>query len=363
MRLILAGGGTFGHVGPLLATAKELRRRDLDAQLRAVGTAEGLEAELVPAAGLELVIIPKVPLPRRPGGYAVRFPGLWMRAVASLRDLLAEFEPDAVVGFGGYVATPVYRVAAKAGLPIIVHEANARPGLANRWGAARAAAVGVAFARTELPGAKLVGMPLRSELARLDRDVSRPRARESLGLEPDRPTLLVSGGSLGAANLNQAIVAVAGPLLAAGAQVLHLTGRGKAAPVARAVRGIDGAERFHVLEYLEEMEMALAAADLAVQRAGAGAVSELACVGLPSVLVPLPVGNGEQRLNAVDLVEAGGAVLVQDGDFADWAAKNLVDLLTNPERLALMAEAARSVGIPDGAERLADMIEQAVPGA
>jgi undecaprenyldiphospho-muramoylpentapeptide beta-N-acetylglucosaminyltransferase len=359
--LVLAGGGTYGHVGPLLATARELARRG-DLELRAVGTAEGIEAELVPAAGMELVVIPRAPLPRRPGAYALRFPALWRRAVKSAGQLLSEFEPQAVVGFGGYVATPVYRAAAKAGVPIVVHEANARPGLANRWGAARAAGVAVAFAGTELPGAKLVGMPLRAQLARPDRDALRPEAQELLGLAPDRPTLLVAGGSLGAVGLNRAAAAAAPALLAAGAQVLHLAGRGKAEAVRTAVADLDGAEHYHVLEYLDRMELALAAADLAVGRAGAGTVSELACAGLPSVLVPLPVGNGEQRFNAAALVGAGGAELVADVDFPDWAAANLTELLFDQDRLAAMAKAAATVAIADGAERLADLIEEVVRG-
>jgi UDP-N-acetylglucosamine--N-acetylmuramyl-(pentapeptide) pyrophosphoryl-undecaprenol N-acetylglucosamine transferase len=355
--LVLAGGGTFGHVGPLLATARELRRRHGDVELRAVGTAEGIEAELVPDAGVELVVIPRAPLPRRPGAYAVRFPMLWRRAVTSLGQLFRDFQPHAVVGFGGYVATPAYRVAAKAGVPIVVHEANARPGLANRWGAARAAGVGVAFADTALPGAELVGMPLRPELARLDRAALRPEAQAILGLDPDRRTLLVAGGSLGAASLNQALAGVAPALLAAGAQVLHLTGRGKGQAVRQSVARLDGTQRYHVLEYLDRMELALAAADLAVQRAGAGTVHELACAGLPSVLVPLPVGNGEQRLNAAGLVGAGGANLVADAEFGAWAADNLVGLLFDQDRLAGMAAGAATVAIRDGAERLADLVE------
>ncbi|MDR0627140.1 MAG: UDP-N-acetylglucosamine--N-acetylmuramyl-(pentapeptide) pyrophosphoryl-undecaprenol N-acetylglucosamine transferase [Bifidobacteriaceae bacterium] len=360
MKLVLAGGGTYGHVGPLLALANELRRRQAEVELRAVGTAEGIEASLVPAAGLELVTIPKVPLPRRPGAYALRFPGLWFRAVRSLGEFLTDFAPDAVVGFGGYVATPVYRVAAARGLPIIVHEANARPGLANRWGSKRAAAVGVAFAGTPLPGARLVGMPLRPAVATLDRASARAGARELLGLEPDRSTLLVSGGSLGAVNLNSAVVGVADRLLASGAQVLHLTGRGKAGAVSAAVSGLAGSERYHVLEYLERMELALAAADLAVQRAGAATVCELACCGLPSVLVPLAIGNGEQRLNAAGLVQAGGAEIVADADFADWARVHLADLLVDDKRLAAMSEAAASVAIRDGAARLAALVETVV---
>ncbi|MDR1118434.1 MAG: UDP-N-acetylglucosamine--N-acetylmuramyl-(pentapeptide) pyrophosphoryl-undecaprenol N-acetylglucosamine transferase [Bifidobacteriaceae bacterium] len=355
MRLVLAGGGTYGHVGPLLATAAELRRRAPDVRLKVVGTAEGVEARLVPEAGLELVAVPKAPFPRRPGRAAVEFPGRWREAVRRSRALLADFAPDAVVGFGGYVASPVYRAAVRSGIPVVVHEANARPGLANRWGARRAAAVGVAFAGTPLPGARLVGMPLRREIALLDRERDRGAARRELGLDLNRPTLLVSGGSLGALRLNRAVAALADDLAAAGAQVLHLAGRGKADELRQAA----GQPSYHVLEYLDQMELAFAAADLAVQRAGAATVAELACAGLPAVLVPLGVGNGEQRLNAASLVEAGGAVLVADEDFADWAPGNLAALLGAPDRLSRMAEAAASTAIRDGAERLADLIEEA----
>ncbi|MDR2254147.1 MAG: UDP-N-acetylglucosamine--N-acetylmuramyl-(pentapeptide) pyrophosphoryl-undecaprenol N-acetylglucosamine transferase [Bifidobacteriaceae bacterium] len=356
MRLILAGGGTFGHVGPLLATAAELRRRQPDVELRVVGTREGLEAAMAPAAGLELVTIPKAPFPRRIDGAALRFPARWRRARRLVRALISDFAPDAVVGFGGYVSPPVYRAAAAARIPVVVHEANARPGLANRWGARRAAAVAVAFPGTPLPGAQLVGMPMRRAVAQLNRAEACPAARRELGLDPDRPTLLVAGGSLGAVRLNQAMSLVASELIAAGAQVLHLAGRGKADELRAALAGVDP-ERYRVVEYLERMELALAAADLAVQRAGAATVAELACAALPAVLVPLAVGNGEQRLNAAGLVGAGGAVLVENDEFARWAPGNLAALLTARDRLARMSEAAATQAIRDGAERLADLIE------
>jgi UDP-N-acetylglucosamine:LPS N-acetylglucosamine transferase len=220
--------------------------------------------------------------------------------------------------------------------------------------------VAVAFPGTPLPGAKLTGMPLRPEVANLDRAARRPEARALLGLAPDLPTLLVSGGSLGARNLNNAMLAAAGSILATGAQVLHLTGRGKAAGVAAGLEGLAGAERYHIREYLDRMDLALAAADLAVQRAGAATVSELACCALPSVLVPLAIGNGEQRLNAAGLVEAGGAVMVSDADFADWAVIHLADLLVDDARLAAMAAGADKVAIRDGAERLVRLIEEVV---
>jgi UDP-N-acetylglucosamine--N-acetylmuramyl-(pentapeptide) pyrophosphoryl-undecaprenol N-acetylglucosamine transferase len=226
-------------------------------------------------------------------------------------------------------------------------------------GARRAAGIGVAFEGTPLKGAKLVGMPLRPELARMDRAEQRGRARAQLALAEDSRVLLVSGGSLGALRLNQAVVSQAQMLLAGGNQILHLTGPGKAEPIRQAIAQLEGHERYRVLEYLPQMELALAAADLAVQRAGAATVSELACAGLPSVLVPLPIGNGEQRLNASMLLRAGGAILVEDSAFPNWAKANLADLLNDQQRQAKMASAAASVAIRDGAERLVDLIEEA----
>jgi UDP-N-acetylglucosamine:LPS N-acetylglucosamine transferase len=194
----------------------------------------------------------------------------------------------------------------------------------------------------------------------LDRRALVAAARRELGLDQGRPTLLVAGGSLGALRLNRALGAVAPELMAAGAQVLHLTGRGKADEVVEGVKGGADAGRYHVIEYLEQMELALAAADLVVGRAGAATVCELACAGLPAVLVPLRVGNGEQRLNARWLEEAGGAVVVADPEFAQWVPGNLVELLGSKERLSQMAKGSRSVAIRDGADRLVDLIEEGV---
>ncbi|MDR0945573.1 MAG: undecaprenyldiphospho-muramoylpentapeptide beta-N-acetylglucosaminyltransferase [Bifidobacteriaceae bacterium] len=360
MKAVLAGGGTAGHVNPLLSVAQELRRRDPAVELVVLGTAQGLESRLVPEAGLELVTLPKAAFPRRPGPAALRFPRDFRRAVAVARGAIERLGADVVVGFGGYVATPAYLAAHRAGTPIVVHEANSRPGLANRLGARWAGAVAVTFPETRLPGAIVTGLPLRPALAGLDRAAARAGALAELGLEPGRPVLLVTGGSLGAQHLNETVAAVAAEVVAAGWQVLHLTGAGKA----QAVR--DGAprEHYHVLEYLDRMELAYAAADLVVCRSGAGTVAELAAVGLPSVLVPLPIGNGEQALNGRGLVRAGGALMIEDHAFTpDWARADLLGLVRAPERLAQMAAAASGAGIRDGASRVADLVERCARGA
>ncbi|MBX9247180.1 hypothetical protein ICW40_20515, partial [Actinotalea ferrariae] len=185
-------------------------------------------------------------------------------------------------------------------------------------------------------------------------------AAAALGLDAARPTLVVTGGSLGALSLNRAAGGAAADLLAAGIQVLHLTGRGKADPVRAALAGVEHADRYHVLEYLAEMERALAVADVVLCRAGAGTVSELAALGVPAVYVPLPVGNGEQRLNAAPVVGAGGGLLVDDADLTpDLVRTRLVPLLADPERLAVMGAAAAGAGVVDAAARVADLVEAA----
>ena len=366
VEVLLAGGGTAGHVNPLLAVADELRRRDPAIGLTVLGTATGLEARLVPERGYPLVEIPRVPLPRRPSLDWFRLPGRLRTAVATTERTITERSVDVVVGFGGYVSTPAYLAARRLHVPIVIHEQNARPGLANRLGARWATSVAVTFPGTPIRGAQVTGLPLRPEIAALvgeletDRSATRSRAAAALGLDPALPTLLVTGASSGALSLNRAVSAAARELLDAGAQVLHLTGAGKAEPVRAAVEGLPGAERYHVLEYLDTMQDGLAVADLAVCRAGAGTVVELAAAGVPSVFVPLPVGNGEQRLNAAPVVAAGGGLLVPDDELTPaWLREHLVPLLGDPVRLAAMSVAARAVGARDAASTVADLVEAA----
>ncbi len=344
--------------------------------LTVLGTARGLEATLVPAHGLPLALVPRVPLPRRPTVDWFRLPGRLVSAVRAAGDAIDRNGAQVVVGFGGYVATPAYLAARRRGVPVVIHEANARPGLANRLGARWARSVTVTFEGTRLPRAQVVGMPLRAEVVALvgaagDRRATRAAAAAALGLDADRVTLLVTGGSLGAQRVNQVMASFGTDLRAAGVQVLHLAGRGKAEQVLADLGGVlaaspaaDGA-RYEVREYLEEMELAYALADLVVCRAGAATVSELAALGIPAVYVPLPIGNGEQRLNAAPVVEAGGGLLVADADLTlGWLREHVLPLLAGAvagdERLHDMGVAAARVGVRDGAARVADVVEAAL---
>jgi UDP-N-acetylglucosamine--N-acetylmuramyl-(pentapeptide) pyrophosphoryl-undecaprenol N-acetylglucosamine transferase len=358
LSIVLAGGGTGGHIEPMLALADALRRSSDGGEalrITCLGTARGMETRLVPARGYELRLIPPVPLPRKPTVDLLRVPGRVRRAVADTRALLRELQADVVVGFGGYVALPAYLAARRERVPVVVHEQNALPGLANRIGARIAARVAITSPGTPLHRGEHVGMPLRTAISTLDRPARRAEARAEFGLDAERPTLLVFGGSQGAASLNRAVVASADALTAAGVQVLLARGP-KNTDVTVAPRPA-GSAPFVVVDYLERMDLAYAAADLALCRSGAVTVAELSAVGLPAAFVPLPIGNGEQRRNALPVIEAGGGLLVEDADLsAAWIERTVVPLLTDPDALGGYARHAAAVGVPDADERLAAIV-------
>ena len=354
MHVVLAGGGTAGHVEPLLNTADALKRRDPAIGATVLGTAEGLESRLVPLRGYELSVVPKVPLPRRPTADLLRVPGRLKAAVNAAGRHLDEVDATVVVGFGGYVSVPAYLAARRRRIPVVVHEANARAGIANRLGARWAVAVAAAVEGTGLPGAQVIGMPLRQSIAQLDRSARRTESRAAFGLG-DGPVLLVTGGSQGARRINTAVVDAAPALAQAGVQVLQVTGPRNVDEVRRALG--DASPTHHVLDYVDGMDSAYAACDLVLCRAGAMTCAELAAVGLPAVYAPLPIGNGEQALNARPTVDAGGGLLVDDADLdGHWISEHLLPLLLDGSKLSDMSLAARRLGHPRADEDLADLV-------
>lgn len=354
MRVLLAGGGSAGHTSPMLATADALRRLRPDTQITCLGTREGLEARLVPEAGLPLEFVPRVPLPRRPSAELFRTPGKLRAARAAALAVVDRVQPDVVVGFGGYVSVPAYLAARRRHVPIVVHEGNALPGIANRLGARLTEHVATSFPDTDLRHATYVGLPIRRMIATLDRDALRAEARATFGLDPDRPTLVVTGGSQGANSLNQSVAAAAPAFEAAGVQVLHIVGP------KHSLESPGTSVPYVVLNYVDRMDLAYAAADAVLCRAGSNTVTEVSGVGLPAIYVPLPIGNGEQALNARPVVDAGGGLLVSDRALTrEWIESMVPELLTDPERLAAMGSAAESVIPLDADEKLATMILEA----
>lgn len=351
---LLAGGGTAGHVNPLLAVADAIMEREPDATVHVLGTKEGLEARLVPDRGYDLLTIAKLPFPRRINRKAFGFGSRFSAAVGEITAMIAEHKVDVVVGFGGYAAAPAYLAARRAGIPLVVHEANAKPGLGNRLGARFTRFVGVAFHGTKLRHSRFVGMPLRREIERLDRDAARPEARKLFGLADDRRTLLVTGGSLGARRVNETVFAARQAIIDAGYQILHVTGD-------RSELTDPGTPHYVLLPYCDRMDLALAVADFAVSRAGAATVSELSALGIPAAYVPYPVGNGEQRYNAADAVNAGGAVIVLDAQFTpEWIESSLVPLLTDRMHVQDMAVQSRLMGTLEGSARMVDLVHEAL---
>lgn len=352
-RVVLAGGGTGGHVYPLLAVAEAAAGQ---AEFLFVGS-DGLEAELVPRHGIAFHRVPA-------GGVVGKGP--WVRArslaqvmagVVRARRLLSRWRPHAVLSTGGYAGYPAARAAHSLRVPVVLLEPNVVPGLATRVLARGARTVCVAFSRTaELLGSKAVwtGAPVRR--AALGGDPE--RLRRLYGLEPDRTTLLVVGGSQGAQALNRAVQeAVACLRHRQDLQVLHVTGRARAGlrpdpPAGRVL--------YRMVDYLEPVGDAYAAAHLVVARAGALTCAELLAHGLPSVLVPLRLASGHQRHNARALQQAGAAVVLEEAELTGARlAGMLEELVDDRQRLQRMAASARSLGRPDAARTVWEYLLQA----
>ncbi len=328
-------------------------------QITLLGTEEGLEARLVPARGYPLRVIPRVPLPRRMTPSLFTVPVRALRAVRAAGRVLDDVKADVVVGVGGYVSFPAYLAARRRRCAIVVHEANPLPGLANRVGARLTRQVAVSVPGTRLAHGVLTGIPLRSALLTLDRAGRRTASRAAFGLEPQRPTLLVFGGSQGARRINDAAVGAARAVTEAGIQVLHAAGAASAPDVQGALHG-ELAAPYVVLPYIDDMGAAYAAADLALCRSGAMTCAELAAVGLPAIYVPLPIGNGEQRINAEHAVAAGIGVMVADGELsADVVASRVLELFAEAGRLERMSAAAATSGHRDAAAALVAMVAAA----
>jgi UDP-N-acetylglucosamine--N-acetylmuramyl-(pentapeptide) pyrophosphoryl-undecaprenol N-acetylglucosamine transferase len=366
MRVVLAGGGSAGHIEPALALADALRETDPGIQVTCLGTQRGLETRLVPLRGYELELIPAVPLPRAVTPQLLTVPGRLAGAVHATGKILDRVRADVLVGFGGYVATPAYLAAKRHNVPIVVHEANPSAGIANRLGAHLTTYVFTGQPDTKLRNAKYLGLPIRRQIADLDRFALGDKARAHFGLRPDLPVLLVFGGSQGARSLNRALAGAVGAIRSAGVQVLHITGPKHLGESQRADGPLSAGGSsvpYVALPYVDRMDLAYAAADFALCRAGAMTCAELTAVGLPAAYVPLPIGNGEQRLNALPIVQRGGGLLVEDAELtADWIKTSLLPVLTNIDQVAGMSEAAAAMGRKDADRWLAKAVIDIVAG-
>lgn len=347
LSVLVAGGGTAGHIEPALAVADALVA-DHNATVTALGTPKGLERELVPARGFTLELIDPVPVPRKPSIDLLKLPLRVVKAVRQTKDILKKTDADVVVGFGGYVSAPAYIAAKLTRTPFVIHEANARAGLANKLGV-RLGGVGLnAVAGSGMKG-QVVGVPIKDSLTQAPSWEKRSAGCAKWGLDPEKKTLLVTGGSQGARSINTAIVGAAPAIVEAGFQILHAYGKKNSAPEA-----FDG---YVPVPYIDTMDLAYAVAELVVSRAGAMTVAEVTAAGVPALYVPLPHGNGEQALNAVPVVEAGGAQLIDDaGLTSDGLAESVIALLRDDDLRSHMVRAAQSTGFGQAAHEIAAIV-------
>ncbi len=369
-RVLIAGGGTAGHVFPALAVARELHRL-ADVEPIFVGVDDRLEARLVPHAGFELHTVGAVPVPRRPSPALLRLPGAVWGAVRQCERIIDEVGASVVATFGGYVSFPLSWAAARRGLPLVVHEQNAVPGLANRLGSRWASHIAVSF-----PGSAdrfrrrercaVTGNPVRDDMLDLDRDARRGEARERFGLAVDRPTLLVFGGSQGARSLNRAVIDAYPRWGEADVQILHAAGQALYRETATAweqARASGAGPRVRLVDFIEDMGDAYAAADVVLCRSGATSIAELTVLGLPAVLVPYPHATGDhQRHNAEALERVGAARVIADEALdGQRLIDEVLPLLTDPEQHAEVAAAARAFSRPDAAANVARLVLSLAP--
>lgn len=365
-RILFATGGTGGHINPALAVAGYIRKQTPDAQILFVGTAEKMEAKLVPAAGFDFRTIDISGFQRsltlnnikRNLGTLSKL----LRASSQAKKILLDFQPDVVVGFGGYVSGPVLRMAAKLGIPTAIHEQNAYPGVTNKALAKKADAVMLtvqaaeSYLKPKNP-CVLTGLPVRGEITEADRDF----ARAELRLD-NRPMILSMGGSLGARAINEAVVELIANKASDGdCYFHHAYGQyGKWVPDKLHEKGVDfeTMPNVTVREYIDDMDRCLAAADLVICRAGASSLSEFEAVGRASVLIPSPnVAENHQFHNAMALVNNDAAVIIEEKDLTGARLIEEVNrLLANPDRLRILGENAKKMAIPDTLERIAGIL-------
>lgn len=350
LNVVLAGGGTAGHIEPALAVGEVLRDQ-FGANVVALGTERGLETTIVPARGFQLALIDPVPIPRKKPWKLAAVPAKLLRSVNQAKDAMKSAGAQVVLGTGGYVSAPAYLAAKSLRLPFFVLETNALAGMANKLGV-KLGGVGLnAVANSGMDG-DVVGIPVRPGVGVDPDGAKRARGLRTWGLDPEKTTVLVTGGSQGAVSINTALAGAVERITAAGHQVLHAYGRKNDAPAPR--------EGYTAVPYIDDMEAAYAVADVVVCRSGAMTVAENSAAGVPAIYIPLPHGNGEQGLNSAHLVATGAALRIDDAELnGDVLVEKLLPLLNNDDARAEMRRAIAQSGAGNVAEDLARRIADA----
>ncbi|HPT70370.1 MAG TPA: undecaprenyldiphospho-muramoylpentapeptide beta-N-acetylglucosaminyltransferase [Syntrophomonas sp.] len=367
MKIILSGGGTGGHIYPALAIAGELKERLPEVQLLYVGTPAGMESRIVPEAGLAYASLNVSGIDRtsmlKASKSIVKFPNSFFQA----RNIIKDFEPDIIVGTGGYVSFPIVLAGTFMGIKTIIHEQNAYPGLANRNLAKRVDRVLLTFPEAsqylDSENIKITGLPVRKQMMHTDKQQS----RQSLGLDQNLFTILAFGGSLGAKTINNALLDFIDRSRGENLQIIWITGEAAYEEIQEKLTEKYDLETIRpqitLLPYMNNMEQAMGAADLAVCRAGASTVSELEVIGLPAILVPFPfAADNHQEKNARALVDKNAAYLVID-EFFDGTElhKKVQEIQKQPEKLRIMGQNMLKEAKPNALKEIVDEILKLAP--
>lgn len=366
MHILFAGGGTAGHINPALAIAGYIREKHPDAHISYIGTPDKLESKLVPEKGYNFRTISVAGFQRKLSlqniGKNISAVGKALTSSVTARKILKEIQPDVVVGTGGYVSGPVLREAAKMGIKTAIHEQNAFPGVTTKMLAPNVDAVMLAMPKAEKYlklkiKPYITGNPVRSELLKITRE----EARAKLGLDNDSPMLLSFGGSLGAMRINQAVSGLI-KWHNGTDKFYHIHGTGKSgySEFIDNLKDVNLCDKIDIREYISDMDVCMAAADLIICRAGAITLSELLACGKPAILIPSPyVAENHQFHNAMTLKRIGAAEIIEEKDLtAEKLIQVVSNLIENKPRLEAMSAAARGGAIMDANERIYEIIMQ-----
>ena len=364
IRIAFAAGGTGGHVFPSIATALAVRRARADAALLFIGRETGMERDMAAEADIPYAAVTSAPFPSKSPIAIAKF--LWRmgQGTRQAKRVLREFAATAVMGAGGYASAPAIIAAAKLGIPCAIHEQNAIPGRANLFLSKRVDRVFVSFPGTDAGFANchtvLTGLPVRDAFIH---PPTRQQARDRLDIAPDARVLLITGGSQGALALNKMVWESLPALTARRWTVLHLCGQQGIDEAGRVSAALPDSRSYRPVAFTTDMAVYMAAADVALSRSGASSVAELACIGLPSILIPYPYSpTGDQKANAARLADVNAAIMVEQQDLTQQRLLEIIDSLS-PDKLNAMSTAARSLAMPDAADRAAAQLIEMSDGA
>ncbi|MFK8044060.1 MAG: undecaprenyldiphospho-muramoylpentapeptide beta-N-acetylglucosaminyltransferase [Crocinitomicaceae bacterium] len=361
-RVIISGGGTGGHIFPAIAIANAVKAKYPNCDILFVGAEGKMEMEKVPQAGYEIVGLPIRGLQRKLTLSNLSFPFKLIASLWKAKRIVRKFKPDIAIGVGGYASAAIVRMAASTGVPTLVQEQNSYPGITNKWLAKKAKTICVAYDGLErfFPKEKIIktGNPVRNEVVQIAN--KKDEALTHFGLKPNKKTLLVVGGSLGARTINNSLKANIQSLIDADIQVIWQCGKFYFEDL-KPLQAQLPSETVFINDFIFKMDLAYAAADYIVSRAGAMSVSELCLIGKPTILVPSPnVSEDHQTKNAMALVDAEAAILVKDADAQVELIPEIIDLHKNVDQQMSFSRQIKTLGIDNAPERIVEEIEKII---